>query len=110
MQQAQNPDDLRLKSLINEGLDGEISLIGFPHDHGANREGVYTGQENAPGKLPRNRLFSFFCFFFLSAKKPKRRNIISDGLNCRNTPVSSPSLIDSNKIVIYSSKKKINNR
>ena len=38
-----NPDDPRLGSIIEEGLSGQISLIGFPHDIGAERDGVFAG-------------------------------------------------------------------
>lgn len=38
-----NPDDLRMNSLIYEGLSGQISLIGFPHDIGAKRDKVISG-------------------------------------------------------------------
>jgi hypothetical protein len=44
----QNPDP-KLSSIITEGLDGEISLIGFPHDIGSLRDKIALGSENGPG-------------------------------------------------------------
>ncbi len=42
-------DDPRLATLLKEGLDGNISIIGFPYDLGAKRAGKPFGQEYGPG-------------------------------------------------------------
>ncbi|EAR92568.1 arginase (macronuclear) [Tetrahymena thermophila SB210] len=39
--------------LIEEGLHGQISLIGFPYSIGAGRDNIYKGQENGPDCLRR---------------------------------------------------------
>jgi hypothetical protein len=38
-----------LSGILGEGVDGDIVLIGFPHDIGAKRDGVHLGQEYGPG-------------------------------------------------------------
>ena len=46
-------DDPRLGTLIKEGIDGEVVLIGFPYDIGAKRNNQVNGQDNGPDCLRR---------------------------------------------------------
>jgi len=51
-----NTSDLFLKSIIKEGLDGSIALIGFPYDIGLLRDSsksLATGLDNGPDSLRR---------------------------------------------------------
>jgi hypothetical protein len=41
--------NLKFKDLILDGIDGNIVLIGFPHDLGARLSGRNFGQEYGPG-------------------------------------------------------------
>ncbi|EGR28902.1 hypothetical protein IMG5_166960 [Ichthyophthirius multifiliis] len=43
----------KLIDIIHEGLDGKISLIGYPYDIGAKREKIQQGQEDGPDCLRR---------------------------------------------------------
>jgi len=44
-------DDPRLGTLLKEGLEGNVTVIGFPYDIGAKRAGKPYGQEYGPGLL-----------------------------------------------------------
>eukprot|EP01016_Furgasonia_blochmanni_P044539 TRINITY_DN6191_c0_g1_i8.p3 TRINITY_DN6191_c0_g1~~TRINITY_DN6191_c0_g1_i8.p3 ORF type:complete len:175 (-),score=32.58 TRINITY_DN6191_c0_g1_i8:876-1340(-) len=43
-----DPADMRLGSIIEEGIDGDIVLIGFPFDIGAKRLQKQAGQDHGP--------------------------------------------------------------
>ena len=44
-------EDPHLQAILSEGVDGDVVLLGFPHDIGAKREGVHLGSEYGPGNL-----------------------------------------------------------
>jgi hypothetical protein len=50
MQEEKKSEDPRLGDLIKPGIDGDIVIIGYPHDLGAQRAGKPYGQEYGPGK------------------------------------------------------------
>lgn len=51
MDQEKNSDNNKFKEYITEGIEGNIVLIGFPHDLGARAAGKSFGQEYGPGIL-----------------------------------------------------------
>ena len=48
-----NLDDPRLNVLLEEGIDGDIVILGFPFDFGARRDMIQPGQDNGPGKYEK---------------------------------------------------------